>query len=167
MVYHIVIPYNLNDIHKHPPDSVHNHNKHYRMDWVDELNDFFFQPVCAESFFTFTTIISIIGWWTNTTSTISFWDTLSIICTWIHCTNIVLKRKKRMNIVWGKISIYNLDNDFLHVPLDKYIEQHLDHSCKYRHHNHSVSMGQLWLKKKRRIHIMINIYQSRTLFLIR
>jgi hypothetical protein len=33
--YHIVILYNLIDIHKYHHDIVHNHNKHYRMDLDD------------------------------------------------------------------------------------------------------------------------------------
>lgn len=39
MVYHIVHLCNLNDTRKFPLDIVHNHSRHYRMDWVGELND--------------------------------------------------------------------------------------------------------------------------------
>ena len=37
--YHNVLLCILNDIHKCPLDIDHKHSIHYRMDWVDELNN--------------------------------------------------------------------------------------------------------------------------------
>ena len=96
MVYHIVHLCNLNDTRKFPLDIVQNHSRHYRMDWVDELNDIIMNFVHFPSIssYTLSTIITMIGWRTNTTATISFWHTLTIIDARICRTNIIFKTKE-------------------------------------------------------------------------
>ena len=119
VVYHIVHLCNLNDTRKFPLDIVQNHSRHYRMDWVDELNDIIMNFVHFPSIssFTLSTIIAMIGRRTNTTATIFFWDTLSIIDASICRTNIIFKTKETILFVFQPRS-------FVHVPMPQSYRKH-------------------------------------------